>query len=50
VLAFITEDLHYPRRPWAEVMGELAGVLEAMQTEATKRLQRAWQRAAQQQP
>ena len=43
VTAFITEDRHYPRRPWAEVMGELDGVLEAMQTEATRRLQRAWQ-------
>ena len=43
VVAFIAEDLRYPRRPWDEVMGELVGVLEAMQTAAMKRLRRAWQ-------
>jgi hypothetical protein len=40
--AFLAEARLYPGRSWAEVMGELTGVLDEMQRAAKRRLALAW--------
>ena len=40
--AFLNEAQLYPGRSWAEATGELAGILDEMQTAGKRRLALAW--------